>query len=331
MQDVTDLEFWRVIHHYGGPDLYYTEYFRTHRDSKPEKYILRSIDQNPTGKPVIAQMIGEDIPSLIRTAISLQKHNVLGIDLNLGCPAPIVCRKSAGGGLLKTPGKIHEILTALRDSVSTNFTVKTRIGFDSSDEFPGLLEVFSRHSLDALTIHGRTVRQLYRDDIDSMAIASAVKQVAYPVFANGNMTSALKARFVSDKTSAQGLMIGRGAIRNPWIFRQIDELYRGEVKTRPALTDLRTYIDRLYRETFLPGTKEQHHIAKMKKYMNFIAPGVGGNDDFLVQIRRCTSEREFFHICDAHLLKDSLFDPIEPSMPIQDRNLPYLQGFSATS
>ena len=71
MQDITDLPFWRVMAHYGGPDVYYTEYFRVHRDSRPEKYILRSIEENPTGKPVIAQMIGQDIAALRRTALDL--------------------------------------------------------------------------------------------------------------------------------------------------------------------------------------------------------------------------------------------------------------------
>jgi len=112
MQDITDLAFWRVLSRYGGPDVYYTEYFRVHRDSRPEKYILRSIDENPNGKPIIAQMIGQDISALQRTAIELQKRKIAGIDINFGCPAPIVCRKDAGGGLLRHPEKIDEATRA---------------------------------------------------------------------------------------------------------------------------------------------------------------------------------------------------------------------------
>ena len=93
MQDITDLPFWRVMAHYGGPDVYYTEYFRVHRDSRPEKYIVRSIEENPDGKPVIAQMIGQDIEALRRTALDLQRRRIAGIDINLGCPAPIVCAR----------------------------------------------------------------------------------------------------------------------------------------------------------------------------------------------------------------------------------------------
>jgi len=144
MQDITNLPFWRVMQGYGGADLYYTEYLRVHRDSKPERHILRDIDENPTGRPVIAQMIGEDIPSLVRTAQALQRHPVFGIDLNLGCPAPIVCRKSAGGGLLRHLDKIDAILRALRPVVHVRFTVKTRIGYEDPAEFDRLLTSLPR-------------------------------------------------------------------------------------------------------------------------------------------------------------------------------------------
>jgi tRNA-dihydrouridine synthase B len=304
MQDVTDLPFWKVICHYGGPDLYYTEYFRVHADSRPERYILRSINENPTGKPVIAQMIGQDIPALVRTAHSLLKTPILGVDLNLGCPAPIVCRKNAGGGLLKNPEAINGILRSLRTAIDGTFTVKTRIGFESPDEFDRLLDVFSRHAIDALTIHGRTVREMYRSEVHYDRIAQGCTRMSCPVFANGNVNSVEAAHRTVEKTGARGLMIGRGAIRNPWIFRQIIESYEGGVKTRPTLTDLREYIDLLYRETRIPELPQELHVAKMKKYMNYIGPGIGSEDAFIHQIRRCNTESEFFRICDEFLLSD---------------------------
>ena len=165
MQDVTTLQFMRVIARYGGPDVYWTEYFRVHGDSRPEKWILESITNNPTGRPVVAQLIGNDIPALIRTARELQKYPIAAIDLNLGCPAPIVYRKCAGGGLLREPEKIDAILGALRDAVTVPFTVKTRIGFQSAEEFDELLPVFAKHPIDLLTIHARTVKQMYRPGV----------------------------------------------------------------------------------------------------------------------------------------------------------------------
>ncbi|MEM7387135.1 MAG: tRNA-dihydrouridine synthase family protein, partial [Verrucomicrobiota bacterium] len=174
MQDVTDLPFWQIMHHYGDPDLYFTEYFRVHPNARPGREILRSIDENPTGKPVVAQMIGKDVGGLVRMATELQTHPVIGIDLNLGCPAPVVYRKAAGGGLLRTPEKIDEILSALRQVVNGNLTVKTRVGFESADEFDRLLDLFAAHPIDALTIHGRTVAEKYRSSIhyDCIAMAS---------------------------------------------------------------------------------------------------------------------------------------------------------------
>src|SRR5687768_15906757 len=152
MQDITDLPFWRFISRYGGPDVYYTEYFRVHPTSHLEKDILRSITENPTGQPVIAQMIGNDIRSLLRTAAQLQEHEIAGVDLNLGCPAPIVYRKCAGGGLLREPERVDAILGALRASISAvKFTVKTRLGFDSKDKFDQLLAIFQKHQPDLVT------------------------------------------------------------------------------------------------------------------------------------------------------------------------------------
>ena len=157
MQDVTDLPFWRLLAPYDGADAYFTEYFRVHATSNLDRHILRSITENPTGRPVIAQMIGNDIPALVRTAKLLQNYPVAAIDLNLGCPAPIVYRKCAGGGLLREPQKIDAILGALREAVTVPFTVKTRIGFDHPGEFEALLPLFARHPIDLLTVHARTV------------------------------------------------------------------------------------------------------------------------------------------------------------------------------
>src|SRR5688572_16743649 len=148
MQDVTDLPFWKLMARYGGADLYYTEYFRVHATSHLEKYILQSITQNPTGRPVIAQMIGNDIPALVRTAKELQNYPIAGVDLNLGCPAPVVYRKCAGGGLLRELDKVDAILGALRQAISVKFTVKTRIGFDNPNNFEKLLAIIAKHSPD---------------------------------------------------------------------------------------------------------------------------------------------------------------------------------------
>ena len=302
MQDVTTLEFMRVIARYGGPDVYWTEYFRVHAVSHLEKWILKSITENPTGKPIIAQLIGNDIPSLVRAAKELQHYPVAAIDLNLGCPAPIVYRKCAGGGLLREPQKIDAILGALRDAVTIPFTVKTRIGFESPEEFDALLKVFAKHPIDLLTVHARTVKQMYRPGVRYDLIAQAVRELRCPVFANGNVHSAAQAQKIISETNARGLMIGRGAIRNPWLFDQIRAQFRGEKINLPTGCDVLTYIRELWENEITPGVKESSQVMRMKKFMNFIGDGV--DEKFLHEIRRAATTADFFRVCETHLAHD---------------------------
>src|SRR6185295_16278306 len=163
------------------------------------------------GRPVVAQLIGNDIPALVRTANELQNYPIVAVDLNLGCPAPVVYRKCAGGGLLREPKRVDSILAALREAIQPpcRFTVKTRLGFDSPDVFEELLPIFAKHSVDLLTVHGRTVSEMYRSEVHYDYIARAVEAMPCPVLANGNIHSAEKAAEVLDLTSASGLMIGR--------------------------------------------------------------------------------------------------------------------------
>ena len=317
MQDITDLPFWRVMARYGGPDVYYTEYFRVHRDSCPEKHILRSIDENTDGKPIIAQMIGQDLEALRRTALDLQRRKIAGIDINFGCPAPIVCKKDAGGGLLRHPEKMDDIMREVRAAVHLRFTVKTRIGFDSPDEFPALLDLFRRHPIDALTVHGRTVREMYKPVVHYDAIERAARLMPCPVFANGNVSCVESARRIVEITGAQGLMIGRGAIRNPWLFAQIREAYAGEVRTQPTLADLREYIERLHQETRQPAIRDAGHVGKMKKYLGYIAPGIGTGQDgdaFWTELKPVLTLRDLFAVCDRHLAAPEPFPPAYASL-----------------
>jgi tRNA-dihydrouridine synthase len=309
MQDITDGPFWRVMMRYGGPDIFYTEYFRVHADSRPEKHILRAIEEGAAqGRPVLAQMIGQDIPALVRTAIDLQKRDIAGIDLNLGCPAPIVCRKDAGGGLLRHPAKVDDILRHLREAVHRQFTVKTRLGFDRPEEFPALLEVFRRHRLEALTVHGRTVREMYGPVVHYDAIAQAARLMPCPVFANGNVRDVESARRVTQATGAAGLMIGRGAIRNPWLFGQIRDAWAGRAPFAPTRVDLRDYIEVLHEMTRTTALHERAHVGKMKKYLGFIAPGLGGDDLFWGELRTALTLREMFAVCDRHLAEAIPFE-----------------------
>ncbi len=305
MQDVTDLAFMRVIASFGPPDYFFTEFLRVHAQSRPERHILRSIDENATGRPIFAQLIGEDLEHLARTARELAQHPIAGLDLNLGCPAPKVYKKNVGGGLLRDPERIGEILATLRAAVPGLFTVKMRIGFEDTRHFSRVLELVAEHRVDLLTVHGRTVKEMYRSEVHYNEIATAVRRSACPVLANGNVTSAVRAGEILVETGAAGVMIGRHAIRNPWIFRQCRERFSGQTVTTVTLGDVRGYIELLFRETAQPGLLERYHVNKMKKYLNFVGQSVDASGAFLHDMRRTETERELFDVCDRHLLANA--------------------------
>jgi tRNA-dihydrouridine synthase len=313
MQDVSVLPLWRCLERRGGPDVYVTEYFRVHRNSHPDREILRSITAFATEKPVIAQMIGNDPDELVRTARHLQDHTpCAGIDLNLGCPSPTVCGKTAGGALLRQPDLIRRLVDALRPVVRGTLTLKTRIGFDSPGEFEGLLDLYAGLPIDGLAVHGRTVRERYQSEVHAGAISRAVTRLPFPVVANGSIVSADTAVAMAGKTGAAGLMLGRGAIRDPWIFTSVRAAFAGAAFTRPSLRDLHGYLRELADEIASEGRfdREVDLVNRLKKFTNYIASGISGGV-FAQELRRATSRSGFARSCQAHLDRDEPF-PAEP-------------------
>ncbi|PAW61735.1 MAG: dihydrouridine synthase [Verrucomicrobiia bacterium Tous-C3TDCM] len=312
MQHVTDLPFMRVLARRGGPDWFVTEFFRVHLNSKPDRYILRSIRENETGIPIFAQIIGSDPESMVSEAKVLLRERIAGIDLNLGCPSPTVCGKSAGGGLLRKPNEIDRMIGMLRDAIPTRFTVKTRVGYHDESEFPALLEVFRKHAIDGLTIHARTVADRYQTPVRPHCIGLARERLSCPVIANGNVVNAQAGENFHRLTGANGLMMGRGAIRNPWLFNQLRRRYDEQATLTPTARDLLEYIEDLYAELARESKdfQEKHHIQRMKKTMLYIVQGLG--EEFEQQMRRMQTEEEFFALCRGHLNHNAPLPDVPP-------------------
>jgi tRNA-dihydrouridine synthase len=165
----------------------------------------------------------------------------------------------------------------LREAVGIKLTVKTRLGFATVDEFDGL---------------------------------QAVETLPCPVIANGHVYSAAQAQDLLSRTGAAGLMIGRGAIRNPWLFNQIRQQLRGETVRLPTGRDVAHYIRALWQSQTLPGKPEKTQCERMKKFLNFLGEGVPGA--FLSQIRRSQTAAEFHDIC-RHFLDHDEPMPLLPA------------------
>jgi len=194
-------------------------------------------------------------------------------------------------------------------------TVKMRIGFEDDQHFERILDIVNSSGVDLLTVHGRTVRDLYRGGVRYDRIAHAAARSRCPVLANGNATSARRAAEIVGETRCAGVMIGRHAIRNPWIFRQCRERFGGLAEHRVTLGEVRGYVERLYRETRREGVPERYQVSRMKKYLNFVGQGVDPRGDFLRDMRRAASSGCAIATCSPRRTRRSPPSPTPGSSP----------------
>jgi len=291
MQDVTDLAFMRCLTRVGSlPDYFVTAYFRsTSTTCAFTENNIRCLEENETGRPIWAQLAGSEASDLARDAEMLLGYNVAGIDLNAGCPSPLVNRHNAGAGLLRDLLRFSTVLAALRSTVPAGrFSVKCRLGWEDVAEFPRLLELIAEAQPDLVAVHARTRKQLYGGQPDLSAVRDAVRFLApCPVVANGNIITPEDARRWMDFVAPAGLMIGRGAVRNPFIFRQL------KGGAAPSEEEMHNYYRILIEETGrILHTKrtERGHCNRMKKYLAFIYPNLAPQREYA--LRRCVTVAE---------------------------------------
>ena len=176
-------------------------------------------------EPRAIQIVGTDPEQMAMAARYQVEHGAQIVDINMGCPAKKVCKKLAGSALMKDEGLVRRILTAVVASVDVPVTLKMRTGWDLDNRNAvQIAQMAEDMGIASLAVHGRTRACRYHGAAEYDTIAAVVQAVTIPVFANGDITSAIKAKTVLDYTGADGVMIGRGAQGKPWIFREINDL-----------------------------------------------------------------------------------------------------------
>ncbi len=229
MAGVTDLPFRRLCRHYGAA-LVVSEMVISNSELWDSRKTRLRLSHDGDEQPRSVQIAGSD-PAMMADAA---RRNVeLGadiIDINMGCPAKKVCRKAAGSALLRDPALVGDILRAVVAAVEVPVTLKIRTGWSPAQRNGvDIARLAEDSGIAALAVHGRTRECRYNGHAEYDTIAAIVDAVQLPVFANGDITSAQRARQVLDHTGAAGVMIGRGAQGRPWIFREINAfLERGE-------------------------------------------------------------------------------------------------------
>lgn len=304
MQDVTGLPFMKVIARRGSPDFFFTEFIRVHAHSRVSPEILSSITEKPDERPVFAQLIGENLDDLRRVAREMNSYPISGLDLNMGCPAPRVYRKNVGGGLLREPEKIRKIIEVLGEETKFLLSVKMRIGFEDDRFFEPILEILTDSQVGLVSIHARTVKGGYKSAPSYGHVKKAVRYLRCPVLLNGSVETGTHALSLREGTGAHGIMIGRAAIRNPWVFRQIRELQAGGEVFQPKLADLFHYFEDLYASLEKPGMHEHSLVGRMKKFLNFVGLSVDSEGEFLFQMRRAKTRADLFQVCETFMVQE---------------------------
>ncbi|PID47191.1 MAG: tRNA dihydrouridine synthase DusB [Proteobacteria bacterium] len=229
----TDLPFRKVVKKFGA-DLTYSEMISSNALVYQNKKTLKMLEKSPLETPYIVQIAGSN-KDIIKEAVLILNDidGIDGIDLNCGCPVPKVVSQDAGSSLLLDLPKLKEILQTIKKySKKRYLSAKVRLGFE--EKIPKLIaQTCEEAGVDFISMHGRTRADKYKKVIDYDAIKEARKAVNIPMFANGDITSLDIALHVKNHTKCEGLMIGRGAVGNPWIFYQIknnDKILDGSIK-----------------------------------------------------------------------------------------------------
>jgi len=240
MEDVSDLPFRKLCKRYGA-DMMYTEFVAADAlirniPSSMSKTIIEDVE-----RPVGIQLYGKDIEAMVEAAKIAETLKPDLIDINFGCPVKKIATKGAGSGMLRDVPKLIEMTSQIVKAVKLPVTVKTRLGWDeSSKEIVMIAERLQDVGIKALTIHGRTRAQMYTGEADWTLIGEVKnnQRMHIPIIGNGDVVSPKIALERFDKYGVDGVMIGRGAIGRPWIFRETKHLLKtGEVLMPPSVDE----------------------------------------------------------------------------------------------
>lgn len=276
MEDVSDPPF-RALCKKHGADMMYTEFISSEGLIRDAVKSVQKMDIFEYERPIGVQIFGSDEESMVQAAQIIERVKPDLIDINYGCPVKKVACKGAGAGLLQDIPKMVQLTKAVVNAVNVPVTVKTRLGWDDSTK--NIVETAERLQdigIEALTIHGRTRKQMYKGEAD-WSLIGAVKnnqRMSIPIFGNGDIDSPEKARLYRDTYGVDGIMIGRASIGYPWIFNEIKHfLASGEIINPPTFQERLDAIEE-HLNFSIQWKGEKVGIAEMKRHYGNYFKGI---------------------------------------------------------
>lgn len=268
MAGVTDLPFRKLCKEMGC-GLMYTEMVSAKAilyNNKNTDELLR-VDENE--RPIAVQLFGSDPDIMAEMAARIEEGPYDFIDINMGCPVPKIVGNGEGSALMKNPKLAGDIVAAMVKKCKKPITVKIRKGFDDENiNAPEFAKVLEANGASAVAVHGRTREQYYTGNADWDIISKVKVAVNIPVIGNGDITTPVDAKKMIEQTGCDGVMIGRAARGNPWIFKEVSHyLATGELIERPTLDEVRKMILRHarmlveYKGNFIGIREMRKHVS----------------------------------------------------------------------
>lgn len=267
MEDVTDSPFRIICRHYGA-DVLVTEFIAAEGLIREAEKSRNKMRFEPEERPIGIQIFGDNVESMMKAAEVAEAACPDFIDLNFGCPVRKIVMKGGGAALLQDIPKMIRMTEAVVRSTSLPVTVKTRLGWDEAHkEIVDIAERLQDVGISAIAIHGRTRAQLYGGEADWTLIGEVKNnpRMKIPVFGNGDVDSGPKAEEMKNRFGVDGILIGRAATGNPWIFREIKAWLSDHTIPSPPSVAERIAIVRQHLAASIPYKGERATLFEIRK------------------------------------------------------------------
>ncbi len=305
MAGVTDLPF-RVLCKEQGAGLLCMEMVSAKAIYYGSKNTEELMKISPAEMPVSLQLFGSDADIMADMAKKIEEKPFAVLDINMGCPVPKVVNNGEGSALMKNPKLAEEIITKMVKAVKKPVTVKIRKGFDEAHlNAVEMAKIAEASGAAAVAVHGRTREQYYAGKADWDCIRAVKEAVKIPVIGNGDVTDALSAERLLKETGCDGVMVGRAAQGNPFIFREITEyLETGVIPPKPTPAEVRATIERHARMQ-MEEKGEYTGVREMRKHLSWYTVGYPNSAKYRQMINSMETMEELLHSLDMVFPKEA--------------------------
>ena len=303
MAGVTDYVFRRLIKRRGGVGLVVSEFISVEGLTRNNPKSKRQMRFDAEERPFAIQIFGGQPKRMAMAAEMAEEVGADILDINCGCPAPKVVKNGGGSGLLRDLPRLKSILNEVKRSISIPLTLKIRIGYsDSAINAVEVAKIAEQCGVEHIQVHGRTREQGYKGMANWEVIRQVKEAVTIPVSGNGDITSIEYGLKCWRESGVDGILIGRGAMQNPWIFRQFEDVLNGREPYRPSLDEKRHVLLEFF-EICLEEMAEIAALGKMKQLAGQFTKGLPGGAQFRQTLYHSHSAEEILMNITAYFAK----------------------------